>query len=47
MAGAAPDMLRGDRTLGQIAGERHTAPTRLSQGRATELTGLPSGVDDE
>jgi transposase-like protein len=39
--------LRGDKTIDQIARERHVAPTQLSQWRATVLKGLPSLFDDE
>lgn len=46
-AEVALDLLRGDRTIGQIASERKVAPTQLSQWRATLLNGLPSLFDNE
>ena len=41
------EVLRGDKTIGQIASERQVAPTQLSQWRATVQKGLPSLFDDE
>jgi transposase-like protein len=46
-AEVALDMLRGDKTIGQIASERKVAPTQLSQWRATVLQGLPGLFDNE
>lgn len=46
-AEVALDVLRGDKTIGQVASERKVAPTQLSQWRATVLKGLPSLFDDE
>jgi putative transposase len=43
-------VLRGDKTIGQIASERKvspTQPTQLSQWRAAALKGLPSLFEDE
>ncbi len=46
-AEVALELLRGDKTIGQIASERAVAPTQLGQWRATVLKGLPSLFDDE
>ncbi len=46
-AESALDVLRGDKTIGQIASERQVAPTQLSQWRATVLKGLPNLFDNE
>jgi len=40
------DLLRGDKTIGQIASERKVAATQLSQWRSIVLKGLPSLSDD-
>ena len=41
------DLLRGDKTIGQIASERKVAATQLSQWRSIVLKGLPSLFDDD
>jgi transposase-like protein len=41
------EVLRGDKTIGQIASERQVASTQLSQWRMTVLKGLPSLFDDD
>lgn len=46
-AETAIELLRGDKTIGQIASDRKVAPTQLSQWRATVLKGIPSLFDDE
>jgi transposase-like protein len=46
-AAVALELLRGDKTIGQIASERKVAPTQLSQWRAAVLKGLPSLFEDE
>jgi putative transposase len=46
-AEVALELLRGDKTIGQIAGERKVAVTQLAQWRSIALKGLPSLFDDE
>lgn len=46
-AAVALELLRGDKTIGQIASERKVSPTQLSQWRAAALKGLPSLFEDE
>lgn len=41
------ELLRGDKTIGQIASERKVAATQLSQWRSIVLKGLPSLFDDD
>ena len=41
------ELLRGDKTIGQIASERKVAVSQLSQWRSIALKGLPSLFDDE
>ena len=41
------EVLRGERTLGQIASEHKVAPTQLSQWRAIVVNGLPSLFENE
>ena len=43
----ALELLRGEKTVGQIASEHKVAPTQLSQWRAIVLNGLPSLFENE
>ena len=41
------ELLRGDKTIGQIASERKVAATQLSQWRSIVLKSLPSLFDND
>ena len=41
------ELLRGNKTLGQLSSERKVAPTQLSQWRAIVMKGLPSLFNEE
>ena len=46
-AEVALELMRGDKTIGQIASERKVAPTQLSQWRATVTKGASKLFENE